>query len=72
MEKFVMIVMTTSYFFYVRYKKCKNEEFDDFITFLDRLEWFLLRKMEVLADDIEKDITQMNQKSITDKSESKF
>ena len=72
MEKFIMLIITTSYFFYVRYKKCKNEEFDDFIIFLDKLEWFLLRQMEVLANDIEKDVMQMNKKSIADKSESKF
>ena len=72
MEKLVMIIITVSYFAYVCYKKCKAQEFDDFITFLDRLEWFLLRKMEALADDIEKDVMQMNQKSIADKSESKF
>ncbi|MBQ7197828.1 MAG: hypothetical protein IJS29_01045 [Selenomonadaceae bacterium] len=71
MENFVMIVITVMYFFYVRYKKFKDEEIDDFVTFLDRLEWFLLGKMEVLSNDIEKNIAEVNQKSIADKSEYK-
>lgn len=68
MEKFVMLVITAMYFFYVRYKKFKAEEIDDFVTFLDRLENFLLSKMGVLANDIEKNVTQLNQKSIADKN----
>lgn len=77
MTKFVMeypieIFLMVIYFFYVWYKKCtSDEEIDDLITFLDRLEWFLLGKMEVLSNDIEKNIAEVNQKSIADKSEYK-